>query len=64
MDAGCLITQMPDHLKNITVDNLMDDTGKKRDIDLIEDIFNDRDAALVKRVPIPLIDKNWFWIRE
>ncbi|XP_074374874.1 uncharacterized protein LOC141716414 [Apium graveolens] len=48
---GCLTTQMPDHLKDITVRNLMDSTGKSWDIDLIDDIFN---AAYQLQEPYPV----------
>lgn len=66
VSGGCLTTQMPDYLKDITVRNLMDSTGKNWDMDLIDDIFNVRDAELIKRIPIPMREKNdsWFWLLD
>lgn len=63
-DNGCLTTEMPDHLKDITVNSLMDATGSRWDMDVIEDVFNSRDVELIKRVPLPLREKNdsWFWL--
>ncbi|XP_074378628.1 uncharacterized protein LOC141720172 [Apium graveolens] len=66
VDLGYLTTEMPDKLKDITVNSLMDDTGKNWDIELVEDIFNTRDADLIKRVPIPMSEKedSWFWLLD
>lgn len=44
----------------------MESTGKSWDMDLVDDIFNDRDAELIKRVPIPMCERNdsWFWLLD
>lgn len=55
-ENGCLTTPMPDYLEESTVSNLMDDTGKCWDLEVIDDVFNSRDAELIRRVPIPLTD--------
>lgn len=66
VDNGCLTSVMPAQLKDITVNSLMKDTGREWDVDVIEDLFNRRDADLIKRVPIPMSDKmdDWFWLLD
>ena len=64
LDDGCVTTHMPDHLCDITVSNLMV-TGEQRwDIDVLNDICDNKDVELIKRIPLPLSDKvdSWFWI--
>lgn len=41
LENGCLTT----------VNNLFDETSTKWDMELINDVFNGRDAELIKRVP-------------
>lgn len=33
---------------------------------MIDDVFNNRDVAIIKRVPIPINDTqdNWFWVLD
>lgn len=49
-----LTTIMPEQLKDTTVDNLMDVNGRSWDMKVIEDVLNNRDVELIKRVPIPM----------
>lgn len=64
VEAGYLKTLMPAHLKDITMNSLMDDIRRSWVIELTDDVFNSRDAELIKRVPIPMTDKRdtWFWV--
>ena len=42
-------------------------TGEQRwDIDVVNDICDNRDVELIKRIPLPLSDKvdSWFWLLE
>ncbi|KAL8132598.1 hypothetical protein AgCh_008177 [Apium graveolens] len=50
---GLMITDMPAELENTKVVNLMTDNGKEWDEDVINDICNERDKELIKRIPIP-----------
>lgn len=63
---GYLTTVMQDQLADIIVRSLMDETRKTWDVEVIDDIFNSRDAELIKQIPIPMIDKRdtWFWILD
>lgn len=65
-ENGCMTTSMPAQLQNITVDGFMD-TGQNRwDLEVVRDICNDRDFNLIKRIPIPVEQKedSWFWFRD
>lgn len=66
LDVGSwfITTPMPYQLKDITVRSLMDDTERAWDIEVIDDVFNSHDAALIKRVPIPTSDNRdgWYWV--
>ncbi|KAL8119749.1 hypothetical protein AgCh_017015 [Apium graveolens] len=66
VESGYLTTVMHDQLRDIKVRSLMDETGKRWDVEVIDDIFNTRDAELIKRIPIPMVDKQdtWFWILD
>lgn len=65
-ENGYLTSCMQDQLRDIPVRSLMDETGKRWDFDVIDDLFNARDAALIKRIPIPMRDKqdSWFWLLD
>ena len=59
-----MTTRMPDQFCDITVSSLMV-TGEQRwDIDVLNDICDNKDVELIKRIPLPLSDKvdSWFWI--
>ncbi|XP_074352643.1 uncharacterized protein LOC141691787 [Apium graveolens] len=63
-DNGFLTSNMPGQLKNITVRSLMMEQENKWDEDILNDICNDRDAKLIKRIPLPAFDKkdSRFWL--
>lgn len=62
-DNGCVTTIMPEHLKDDTVNSLMNEEGNGWDIDVINDVFNHRDAELIKRIPVSMHERkdSWFW---
>lgn len=47
------------------LNSLMDETGRWH-MEVIDDVFNSGDAELIKRVPLPLKEKNdsWFWLLD
>lgn len=57
---------MPVQLQNSTVHNLMQEDVCRWDFDIIQDVFQDCDAELVKRIPLPLsaVTDSWFWILD
>lgn len=65
-DNGFMTTEMPRQLMDITVANLMREEGDCWDLDVINDICNARDAALIKCIPIPktMVSDLWFWIKD
>ncbi|XP_074347700.1 uncharacterized protein LOC141686575 [Apium graveolens] len=65
-ENGYVTTNMQEPLRDINVRGLMDGTGRMRDYDVIDDLFNTRDVALIKRIPIPMTDKHdsWFWLLD
>ncbi|XP_074355726.1 uncharacterized protein LOC141695374 [Apium graveolens] len=60
---GYLTTDIPEELQDITVENLMDESKRAWDDDVLQNICNARDCELIKKIPIPRIRKNdsWFW---
>lgn len=63
MDNGMLTTEMPPELQNITVRSLMVPGEYRWDEDVLNDICNARDVELIKKIPLPMIDRDdkWFW---
>lgn len=53
-----LTSNMPEQLKHITVRSLMMQQENKWDDDILNDICNDRDVVLIKRIPLPAFDKQ------
>ena len=52
-------------LKDCTASSLMSDDQRSWDIDLVKDIFNERDANLILTIPIQTQDDDsWFWRKE
>ena len=48
------------------VSNLMMADERKWDIEVIDDLFDDRDSALIKRIPLSIhvnID-SWYWLLD
>lgn len=46
-DDGCVSTIMPVQLREAKVQNLMDMEGRNLDVEVLRDIFNDRDIELI-----------------
>lgn len=65
-ENGYLTTPMQDQLAGINVRSLMEDTGRTWDVEVIDDIFNSRDAQLIKSIPLPVHNNQdtWFWILD
>lgn len=65
VENGFLTSHMPDELQEITVQSLMD-TNNSWYYDILNDICNLRDKELIKRIPIPMRDRedSWFWILD
>lgn len=63
---GCVTTELIHGPENTTVNSLMNIDGNGWDMDMIDSIFNNRDAELIKRVPIPMMDRqeSWSWLLE
>lgn len=55
--------QVPE-LQNINVHSLIDTDTNTWDSDILDDLFNDRDRRLIRRIPIPRQPKAdaWFWL--
>lgn len=66
LENGCLTTVMPPELKDIKVQSLMEDVKKNWDDEVLRDICNERDRGLIKRVPLPLRNRedSWFWLLD
>ena len=60
---GFIATDEYPQLKNIKVSSLMS-ADKSWDVDLLNDLFCDRDVDLITRIPIPLRDTrdSWYWL--
>ena len=60
---GFIATDEYPQLKNIKVSSLMS-ADKRWDVDLLNDLFCDRDVDLITRIPIPLRDTrdSWYWL--
>lgn len=65
-ENGFLTTPMPEQLQGITVDGFMNSEEQRWDMEVVKDICNSRDVELIKRIPIPLMDKrdSWYWLLE
>ncbi|KAL8112103.1 hypothetical protein AgCh_019707 [Apium graveolens] len=63
-ENGYVSTTLIPELHNINVQSLIDIYTNTWDSDLLDELFNDRDRQLIRRVPIPLQPKcdSWFWL--
>ncbi|XP_031108675.1 uncharacterized protein LOC116013165 [Ipomoea triloba] len=59
-------TPDPGYLGNSLVRSLFDTHASGWDMELVRDVFNDRDALLILSIPIPLVPSSdiWYWERE
>ncbi|XP_074378696.1 uncharacterized protein LOC141720247 [Apium graveolens] len=62
-DNGFPTTVPHEELKDILVHNLMTEDQKAWDVDVLNDLFNDRDRALIQQIPIPSRSRPdpWYW---
>ncbi|KAL8109885.1 hypothetical protein AgCh_025832 [Apium graveolens] len=60
------MTEECPQLGNIKVSNLMKMGEMDWDVDLLSDLFCPRDIALIKRIPIPMVDESdsWYWLPD
>lgn len=59
------ITTTNEALKGKTVSSLMTTDQNSWDIDLVHDIFNERDASLILSIPLQRAENDsWFWRKE
>lgn len=65
-ENGFVTTVMPDQLQGITVASFMIPEERRWDMEVVNDICNSRDVELIKRIPIPLMDRrdSWYWMLE
>ncbi|KAL1827804.1 hypothetical protein ACET3Z_006216 [Daucus carota] len=66
VNNGYVMTPMPVQLQDSRIHSLMQDDGRRWDYDVINDIFQSRDAELIKHIPLPMKDTtdSWFWILD
>lgn len=64
VENGYITTALPCELEGIKVCNLMETNEKRWDDEILGDLFNDRDAQLIKNISLPLRDRNdsWLWL--
>lgn len=62
-DNGCPTTTPYEELQDIVVHNLMNDEHKSWDVDILHDLFNERDRVLIQQIPIPSRSRSdsWYW---
>lgn len=53
---------MPVELENIIIRSLMVDGVSAWDVEVLNDICNERDVELIKRIPLPMINSQDFWM--
>lgn len=61
---GYLTTDMLVELQDTMVENLMDESKRSWDEEVLIDICNERDRELIQKIPIPRTSKpdSWFWL--
>lgn len=50
----------------MTVKGLMNDNHSNWDVDILQDLCNDRDKKLIQQIPLPIVPKldTWFWLLD
>ncbi|KAH9730036.1 reverse transcriptase domain-containing protein [Citrus sinensis] len=63
---GFITSELDESLATATVDSLMVPGQRRWDYDLIADVFNSRDAALILQVPLSVRqdDDCWYWLAD
>lgn len=58
VENGYITTVLPCELKEIKLSNLMETNEKRWDDEILNDLFNEKDAQLIKNIPLALSDRN------
>lgn len=60
---GFISSDMPEYLKDAQVVSLVDEHTRVWDIDVLNDIFNERDCELIQKIPTLLSSRenSWYW---
>ncbi|KAH9754875.1 reverse transcriptase domain-containing protein [Citrus sinensis] len=63
---GFITSELDESLATATVDSLMVPGQRRWDYDLIADVFNSRDAALILQVPLSVRQDEdcWYWLAD
>ncbi|KAL8156414.1 hypothetical protein AgCh_001488 [Apium graveolens] len=66
LDDGYITTEPYEQLQDIKVQNLMDETQRTWDVEVVSDLFNERDRRLILQIPLPIQSKedSWYWALE
>ncbi|KAH9678675.1 putative reverse transcriptase/RNA-dependent DNA polymerase [Citrus sinensis] len=66
MDNGFITSTLPASINSATVDSLMVPNQRRWDFNVVDDIFNNRDQDLIRRIPLnSRLDKDiWFWLPD
>ena len=66
MYTGMISTALGDNYESVIVQQLMTADGKNWDKDLVADIFNQRDQALILNIPLSCRSRadQWYWLHE
>lgn len=65
-DNGFITTDLAENIAKAMVNCLMVPGQRRWDIDLVADVFNTRDAALILQVPLSTrqVNDRWFWLAD
>lgn len=65
-ENGCLTSAMHPGLETTAVDSLFSMDGNSWDVEILNDLCNERDKGLIQQIPIPLRPRpdSWFWLPE
>ncbi|XP_074328246.1 uncharacterized protein LOC141666148 [Apium graveolens] len=66
ISIGYVQTPMPVQLCDITVSSLIHEEGRRWDYEVLHDIYRNRDAGLIKQIPMPLrhTTDTWYWMLD
>ncbi|XP_074342400.1 putative mitochondrial protein AtMg00310 [Apium graveolens] len=65
-ENGFMTTDMRHQMSQVLVNGIMCNEGKRWDLEILNDVCNNRDMDLIKRIPILLVDMqdSWYWYFE
>ncbi|KAL8117164.1 hypothetical protein AgCh_015174 [Apium graveolens] len=65
-ENGCLTTTPHANIRDIVVQNLMGADLRSWDMDILNDLFNERDIDLIEQIPIPIHSRpdSWYWLLD